>query len=375
MSEKGQIVVTNFDRFRKKYNREAYISLQKAIDGFVNQRQNKTGADHIDIVNIGEARENDRWESVKGFLLERYSVDKYDSALIIGNDDVIPFCCLPNKIDDELIYSDSYYFDLQERADHFPELSVGRLPDTLDHDGGSYLLGFLRRVEEDKERVDSYNQGGITSEVWYNTSRMVLEQVGLPDNNLLSSPPFGTVASKAVRFPLTKNHLKEKSILFFNLHGEKVPPYWFGERRSNVVGGWLPVSEISIALTPEFVGNCSLINSLVVSTACHTTAIKDKTINNNLALALLNRGCIAVIGPSATAYSYKVRRGTPQSLTGINLICYMFLKNAIDGFTLGESLRLAKIYYASQGIYDDVNILTCNLLGDPKITLQRKVER
>ena len=376
MSDKGQLIITNFDRFRRKNSREVYLSFQKTLEDSVDQRQKILGGSCVELVNVGETQDSSNWKSVKKFLIAKCDIDKYDSALLIGNDDIVPFCRFPNNADGEVVYSDSYYFDLQEGTDHYPVLSVGRLPDTLGHDDGHLLLDLIQKASEYQEQVSPCDQGGITSEVWYYISRTILEQASLPFDNLISSPPFGVVASKVVRFPLTENHLKAQSILLFNLHGEKETPYWFGERRNNGVGDWLEAgSEISVALTPEFVDQCNLINSLVISSACHTTAILDKEINTSLALSFLNRGCLAVIGPSSTAYSYRVKRGSSVSLTGINLICYLFLKNVIDGKPLGESLRLAKVYYSSRNEYDDVNILGCNLLGDPRIKIQWNQER
>jgi hypothetical protein len=377
MDSRTVMIITNFDKLREQYGATDYKSLDAAINDYIATYQQRIDPFTFEIANIGEIQNCDNWKAVKNYLAGRYSISKFVGALILGNDDIVPFCRLGNRIDEEIILSDSFYFDFSERTDHYPEVFVGRLPTTPLNDSERLLLSSLQKSKNYLKNVyDPKNTSSLTSAVWSPTTLSVLENIHVPTDKMLSSPPFGVVDSSIVRFKLTSSNLKPNSILYFNLHGEIYPPYWFGERRSNIVGDWLPISEFSVALAPDFVNQCNPTNSIVVSSACHTTAIQEKSSKDNLALALLSRGCIAVIGPSSTAYSYKVKRGNSDPITGINMICFLFMQNVLSGKTIGESLRMAKVYYVSRNAYDDVNILSCNLLGDPLIswTDTREVE-
>lgn len=304
---------------------------------------------------------------MKGFLSNRYRLQTFPHVLILGNDDVVPFCRLRRGEDAEIIhsvYSDSFYVDLTEGLDHTPAVAIGRLPDTGPSSGPS-LADLLKRTERDRDELILLDdQYGVTSNAWIKAGRATFKPLDPSLRTLVSSPPFGVVLDRLVRMRLSETSMKQRAVLYFNLHGKKADSTWYGERRRSLLGSWLKKSEFARALDANFIRNSYPNDSVVISTACYTTDVVNRTSVDNIALAFLERGCRAVIGPSSIAFSSLFRHGT-TGLSGIHLLYYSMVQNLRAGKSVGEALRLAKLLFAADSVYDDINVLGSNLLGDP----------
>lgn len=356
----GVLVVTNFNIFSKKYSKEEYSLLLSSIQSFINKLSSRSDVESVEILDLAGYNYND-WKGYKA-LFSKVIGSNIGTVVIIGNDDVVPFCRLINIIDGETIYSDSYYLDFQENGDHYTRIAIGRIPDgNKDID---ILLNALATYSKSSP-VDVTSRRCISSETWHQISKMVYKRVDPTLQSLLTSSPYGVKMDSNVRLSLIHEHFPDDGIIYFNLHGEQDLSIWFGEKRKSSMGHWLSKSCFTECLNVAFVEGCSFNNTVVLSSACHTTAIAGKDRKNNIAMALLAKGCLGVVGPSSTAYSFLIKRGMPAGITGIDLLCQNFVINLLEGKVLGESLRLAKSYYIPSDECDDVNVLGLNLLGNP----------
>ncbi|MFQ6000906.1 MAG: C25 family cysteine peptidase, partial [Anaerolineae bacterium] len=291
--------------------------------------------------------------------------------LLVGGDDVIPFCRLPNPADDgELeVWTDNPY---ASRDDNFllPQRAVGRIPDGKKED---ILLSLLDVAieghgEASKGRLTGVVAGvmrglrrspsslGLSAEIWQEASQAVFEAIG-NSKGLEISPPFTDQE-------FLERHTQVPPLAYFNLHGVKEAPYWYGHSSSN---GEL---DFPIALTPLNLAWTEVSGAMVYSEACYGAFLREGSTDSSIPLAFLAKGAKAVIGSTGMAYGSLMPPLSGADLLGRNL--WLGLKR---GFTIGEALLRAKLGLVEemaerQGFLDGEDqktILSFVLYGDPSL--------
>jgi hypothetical protein len=265
--------------------------------------------------------------------------------LLIGGHDVIPFFHLNNPCndDDKVVYSDNPYASRDD--DHeIPERACARIPD---NSSSEFIIRQLAKIP-----VLAKKTFGISARAWEKASEDVYRIVGRA-RDLKLSPPV-----KSSSF--SKKWLKNKDILYFNLHGSKISANWYGQDGS----------KYPVALS---IDRLDVPQGIVAAECCYGAYIIGKTHENSIALSFLsNETVYGFCGSTTIAYGPVVPPSTEADL----LIKYFF-EYLKQGLTTGESLKNAKHDFArkvlrSQGFLDEDDrktLLQFVLYGDPTIRM------
>ncbi len=336
-----------------------------------------------------------------------------ESLLIVGGHRIVPFHQLENPMralgdPDPVVHSDNPYASRDPDV-LIPERAVGRLPD-----GGrrSFLTGVIRgaaaahraggsakgiltagtqvrggcrpappapppppagptvgpgRVTEGGPEAPTPEETapsplppavavtpfGMTTQSWIAASRHVYREGFGAQGDLKISPP---VIASGVQ----GGWLSGATHAYFNLHGLRESPNWYGEGE-----GAYPV-----ALTPGTLASLNLTGLVVLTEACYGAHILDRTPATSLALRFLERGAWGVIGSTETSY------GPAEPPPGEADLIVLFAAQALRaGRTLGEALVEAKVKLASEALRrlgrleadDQKTLLEFVLYGDPTL--------
>lgn len=312
--------------------------------------------------------------------LERGSGD-LDTIVLLGGDTVIPMHRRPNPSQDadENVPSDNLY-GRGQGSELAPDVVVARFPDG-GRDGGKLLLAQLERAADYHanwhldgptgalfrlpllRRLAQSPAGkpvaawGASTESWILPSQVIYDELG--SSRPLSICPPGNPRE------LARAWAEDARVLFFNLHGLPGGPNWYGQAADAPAEAALPV-----ALTPGDVGEIGDA-SIVLTEACYGAEITGRTPANQLALRLLERGALAVVGSTVTSYG-----SVALPLGGADLLMQQVLFNLRRGYPVGQSLLLARDWMARETVDrqgyldpdDAKTLLSFVLLGDPWAT-------
>jgi len=375
-----ELIVTSKFRLAEKYGPHGFMrieerlsELERATKGlqvkrvYVDEGSTLDGLEPVD--------PSDPW-AIKALIDEideRLQAEGREAKflLLVGGDDVIPFCRLPNPADDgELeVWTDNPY---ASRDDNFllPQRAVGRIPDGKK---GDILLSLLEVAieghrEASKGRLTGMVAGlmrglrrspsslGLSAEIWQEASQAVFEVMG-NSKGLEISPPFTDQE-------FLERHTQVPPLAYFNLHGVKEAAYWYGHSSSG------EELDFPIALTPLNLAWAEISGAVVYSEACYGAHLREGGTDSSIPLAFLAKGAKAVIGSTGMAYGALTPPLSGADLLGRNL--WLGLKR---GFTIGEALLRAKLGLVEemaerQGFLDGEDqktILSFVLYGDPSL--------
>ena len=263
--------------------------------------------------------------------------------ILIGGDDIIPFCRIENPARDydKDVLSDNCYASLD--ADFLlPEISLSRIPD------GNNPNFFIQLISSIGIHHTAKGSIGYTAKVWIEASKSVYET--LPDRkDILTSPPMKSI--------LLGEKISEKQFFYFNLHGSDTDNPWYGQE-----GGNYPV-----ALMPENIKTVD--GGFVFSEACYGAYILKKKVKNSIALKFLENGISAFCGSTTIAYG----PAAPPS-TEADLLAKFYFQNLLNGEDAGNAFLNAKHQFfkemiKTQGFLDGDDKKTLYqfvLYGDPE---------
>ena len=271
---------------------------------------------------------------------------KRDVFILLGGDEILPFGRVKNPAydGDEYVFTDNIYSS-RDGDILLPERVVARLPDGGDIE---FLHLLIQRLGKDVDKKRSF---GMSAKVWKLASREVFRV--LNGRRLLLSPP---TTYRDVELP------GKNTFFYFNLHGSKDTPFWYGQE-----GGSYP-----IAITPKNLG--SIGYGVVGTEACYGAYIIGKTVEESMGLTFLEKGVSVFIGSTTIAYGpYK-----PPS-TEADLIVRLFFEEMLKGRQAGKAFKNAKHRFfktmiKSQGFLDEDDqktLLQFVLLGDPFTVYRR----
>ena len=309
------------------------------------------------------------------------------ALLIIGGSDIVPFHMLPNPTDDSdtNVPSDNPYATLDENY-FIQQWPVGRIPDEAGTDAG-YLLEQIRFVTKEYElkvkskksistnilanllrslalhfqafnlRFQKKDNIGCTAEVWKPASSEVFAIIDRSER-LLSSPP--TTNSN-----LLNGQTPDPKFAYFNLHGLKDSPEWYGQRDLAKTSN---EPEYPVAMEPANFKPQTSSPEIVLSEACYGANILDKKVDEAISLNFLACGTRAFIGSTCIAYG-----SVSKNLVAADLLAYHFWTHVKAEVSVGYALMRAKLELAKkmtedQGYLDGEDqktILSFVLYGDP----------
>jgi len=309
------------------------------------------------------------------------------ALLIIGGSDIVPFHMLPNPTDDSDVNvpSDNPYATLDENY-FIQQWPVGRIPDEAGTDAG-YLLEQIRFLTKEYElkvksrksistnilanllrslaqRFQTFNLHfqkpdniGCTAEVWKPASSEVFAVIDRSER-LLSSPPTSNTN-------LLNGQTPDPKFAYFNLHGLKDSPEWYGQRD---LAKTSTEPEYPVAMEPSNFKPQTSSPEIVLSEACYGANILDKKVDEAISLNFLACGTRAFIGSTCIAYG-----SVSKNLVAADLLAYHFWTHVKAEVSVGYALMRAKLALAKkmtedQGYLDGEDqktILSFVLYGDP----------
>ena len=316
------------------------------------------------------------------------SGERIGAVLIVGGDEVVPFHRLPNPTDDsdESVPSDSPYGALD--TNYFvTDWPVGRLPGEYGADMGLLmeqmrnLMGYHGSPATSTSLIDSilnllffWNKGladrhfnlGYTASVWRRSSLVAFRPIG--EGKYLYLSPNGKNASFDVR------KLADAQVGYFNVHGVEDAGEWYGQKdpTENDSGPDFPV-----ALRPMDIQRITRTPRIVFCEACYGGHILEKAEDESIALTMLGKGVLAMVGSTTISYG-----SVTTPLIGADLIGYLVLKNLRDGLSIGASMLKAKAEFVRemnrrQGYLDGEDqktLISFVLYGDPLVAYDQNRE-
>ncbi len=306
------------------------------------------------------------------------------SLLIVGGDSVIPFHRVANTADDDdkEILTD-WPYAARDRDSLRAQFSVGRIPD--DHSEDVRILprlvemaiGHHRARCEDSMRASSPTwigriagllgssqkalaSVGYSAQVWAEAARSVFEVIG-EAGSLELSPPL-------TDYDFLSSHEKIPALGYFNLHGFRGRPYWYGHGESQDGSSLLPV-----ALTPLSISWINAEEALIYSEACYGADIQDQSTDESIALTFLSTGALGFVGSTSMSYG-----ALEPPLSGADLLGRHLWEGIVAGLPLGCALRRSREAFIretaeKQGYLDGEDVKTLMsfvLYGDPALSLR-----
>ncbi|HSB65762.1 MAG TPA: C25 family cysteine peptidase, partial [Anaerolineales bacterium] len=324
--------------------------------------------------------------------------ERIGALLIVGGPEIVPFHSLPNPVEDadNEVPSDNPY---STRDDNYfiSDWPVGRVsggtgaePDSIlkvireitdrydEHASKPSwylrLLAFFRELIKTgvSKKLSSF---GYTAAVWRRASLSVFRSIGNPEELLISPPvhacevtsipALGNGVANTSRNGNTCLVLPDTRLAYFNLHGVPDSSEWYGQSDPA-----LPEDgpEFPVAMRPRDIRNGGSAPRMVFTEACYGANIIGKMVDEAISLKFLASGTQAIIGSTCISYG---SLSTP--LSSADLLGRVFWSHLQEGFTVGESLRRAKIQMTRemntrQGFLDaedQKTLISFVLFGDP----------
>jgi Flp pilus assembly protein TadD len=313
------------------------------------------------------------------------------SILIVGGDEIIPFCRLPNPADDpDADVPSDLPYGCCPGSELLPQRLLGRMPHGATGSdqaaavnllllqlgaalrarverkhasakGISDLLRWLPAVLGWSERKPAElppSSFGYAASIWRRAAQEVFSTIG-PVQALRLSPPMEGADMGALLGQICPQ------LAYFNLHGLPDSPNWYGQRDPEFIADY---STFPVALSPSDVKRPAKV---VFTAACYGAHLFGRDTQSSIALRFMHCGTLALVGSTTVAYG-----GLSVPLVGVDLLGHLFWQHIVSGHSSGEALRQAKLGFASQvqrrqGYLDGEDQKTLAsflLLGDPLLT-------
>jgi hypothetical protein len=393
-----RLIISSRERVAARYGEEGYGELDARLSELCEAIARSTGDESIRVyvdddsclsefgLGAVDASDADQITGLIGELESKLGRDKRRivSLLIVGGDMIIPFHRVANPADDEdpEVLADLPYA-AEEETSLLSRFGVGRLPDCEPADLGA-LLGLVERTVAHHNAAARRGAGvssasrfnpfrrlrgaqqqrwtsiGYSAEIWAEASRSVFETIG-DSRKLQVSPPL-------TDYDFLSAHEELPTLSYFNLHGFRGSPYWYGHGDSEYGSPLLP-----IALTPLAVSWTSVEGTVVYSEACYGADLEREYPDGSIALNFLAGGALGFVGCTAMSY------GTlAPPLSGADLLGVHLWEGILGGLSIGDALRRAKSLFLrdiaeKQGYLDGEDqkaLISFVLYGDPSLGLQ-----
>lgn len=315
------------------------------------------------------------------------------ALLIVGGHEVVPFFTLTNPaMDDDLkIHSDIPYASTDNVNYYDQQWQVGRIPGDNSNDPG-LILSQLRAIQNhhikkfsgslnaEKNRnavktqflsriaktVKSAKSFGYSCAAWQRPSVAIYKNL-TDAANLLLSP-----ATMASNFPIGR--LEDADYAYFNLHGIKGQPNWYGQKDSKDTSS---IPMIPVALEINTVQNITKTPKIVFAENCYGSEVVNRNESNALSLHMLGKQTHVFIGSTVIAYG-----AINLPLTAADLLANLFWKHLMTNVSCGEAFRRARknmateIESTSGGLDGEIQktLLSFVFYGDPLYTIDEDAD-
>ncbi|WP_162914227.1 C25 family cysteine peptidase [Taklimakanibacter lacteus] len=291
-----------------------------------------------------------------------YKSLKPDYLLIVGASDVIPHQDLTNPAfeagddDDEFAFGDiPYACDEPYSRDPAkfvgPTRVVGRLPDLTGAGEPSHLIALLKTAAQWKSRKLSDYKGhfGLSAAVWRISTDLSLDAIFGQAKPALLSPPKGPSFTPKALGALMH---------FVNCHGAVATPEFYGQ-----TGDKYPTALTTKSLKGK------IRNGTVASVECCYGAELYNSVLPGIDIPIcqtyLRQGAYGYLGSTTIAY------GPADENGAADLICQYFLRNILEGASIGRAALMARQQIVAKvQQMDPMDLKTLAqfcLYGDPSI--------
>lgn len=353
--------VTVRGSLESRYGPDGYQLIRAALDGF-GQTANAR------IVALDDAQDMDEFGlppsggDSGSILFAVRNVRKFpgfDTLLLLGGDDIIPYWRLTNPVTDrgvdpdEEVLSDNPYGAASDKWEEYlaPEIPVGRLPNS----GGGSAQDFVDLIElataiRESRPLRSSSAAVVNTE-WMEFSQAAA--VAMPG-------PVDWHLAPGYRMDRGAAADTDRECLYFNLHGFSGKPEWKGYDRVR--------ADYVIAVTPDAFERQNVSGTVVFAENCYGAQTAGRTPNNSCALRLVKEGA-AFVGATGLAFGSHL---TPDFfLEDADELAKFFWQDIRDGIGAGAALQRAKQQYLGETNAADTNsfkrktLLQFVLLGEP----------
>lgn len=366
-----KIIVTNRSALKVKYGSKGLAAVRSALSQLVaadTKRGIKTRTLYLDdaptmkklggkpVTEAGDPRQN------KAAIDAVYKALNPDYLLILGAPDVVPhqdltnFVYKPGDDDDKYAWGDlPYACDAPYSRDPArfvgPARVVSRLPDLVSAKEPSYLIGLLKVAKSYAKRTKAQyaNYFALSAKKWQGSTSMNATTLFGNANALQLSPPRGP--------SFTKTQLGQRAHLI-NCHGAPADPSFYGQEGQNY----------PTALTTKATSGKISEGTVAAVECCYGGELYDAltlALDLPICQSYLKQGAYGYLGSTTIAY------GPANGNGSADLICQYFLRNILEGASIGRAGLLARQEYVQQAAQmDPIDLKTLsqfNVLGDPSI--------
>jgi hypothetical protein len=298
------------------------------------------------------------------YAIDRFRLDDEDTLVIIGGDEVVPFCRLDNPVRDRSLDPDSAVlsdnpYGIPRRSALLssskglltPPLAVGRIPD----DDPPRLESFLERIRGAEKAARAPDDGtfALANLSWERRAQKVLD-----------GSPSVVRATPGWNGEDPEWDGNRASILYFKLHGFQAHARWqgFDSRAGCFVDGLRPAQVTPSAATGR----------LVFAANCYGALVAKRSPRTSIALAFLESGARAVVGATSLAFGSYFDGG---ALDLSDVLARSFLRYVRQGEAVGRALARARIEFVESAdrhgmtTFAQKTALQYVVLGNPLATL------
>jgi hypothetical protein len=378
-----KVIVTNFSALTEKYGKEGLKKIDKAVaDLIAADKQRGLITRYIGLDDTGAMKKlgGKAVKSASNRKQNKAAIDSIYKALgpdyimLLGAIDVIPHQDLKNPMyspdpdgdPDRRAFGDLPYAcerPYSQRPQRFvgPTRVVGRLPDVTGAADPRYLIGLLKTATSYKATTaDKYQSYfGISAEVWKSATRQSLERL------------FGDAASMNIVPPKKDDWSKptiRRKILFVNCHGNMNTPIFSGQAVADE-------DDYPDALRASFVDGKISEGTLAAIECCYGGQLYNPKLADGQAGI-----CNTYLGNKAYGYfaSTTIAYGPSSGNGQADLICQYFLRNVLNGASIGRAALEARQRFArTTSMANPMNMKTLaqfNLYGDPSCSPIKMVD-
>lgn len=365
-----ELIVTHPDNLKQVYGRHGSKQILTAIE--VLCEASIANGITSKVIQLDEPTPA-HWRFASGRLLDFIDECGPDQILIVGGDQIVPFCRVPDRCphpeDDGWIYTDSP--DTGWTRQNAPGPGIGRMPGDGTGDA-TFITTQLHRA------AAAHRQGGIVLTVpahafseelgMQNTTR-VLEEAGVPDPwTLYACPPYGLLSNDKVTVQMQAAFLRRQALLYFVLHGQHRTPCWWGYPTYLPPWEEAELPQKAAMVDHRLIADAAPTGSVVCAGVCQAAYPFGKTSDSSLALRFIKEGALGVIAPTTMVYEYVPT--VPGPLDGIDRLFADILSGLLDDIPTGQALAEAKRAHRLLDPPDEKNVLSLVLYGDPGLTIK-----
>ncbi len=378
-----KIIVTNFAALRAKYSGVGITAIRAAIRTLI-AADKKRGLRSM-LIDIGNRTQMRSLSTAPVTRPQNHRQNKQaidgvyraltpDYIMLLGSRDVIPHQDLKNPLftkahgddPDKYAWGDlPYACDLpySNSPNDFtgPTRVVGRLPDITAGSDHKYLVGLLRTAAQYKQvgRDELRNYFAVSAQIWQVSSKHTLMAIFGNDDDLQKVPPRNDRWSTA---------LTRRRIHLFNCHGAFDSSKFYGQ----------PMRQETYpdALASAFMDGKIQEGTIAAAECCYGGQLYPLSpAQTHMALCnvYLKNKSHGFFGSTTIAY------GPARNNGQADLICRYFLKNVLDGASLGRAALEARQTFArNKSTMDPTDFKTLaqfNLYGDPSITPLQQMQQ